>query len=230
MKRKELQEEREEWRRQEFRRSILSAAEKVIVAKGYSALTMDDVAHEAQLSKATLYHYFTSKGELVLEVLGNYFEETEQEIRKINRLPLSAGEKLKKGIHFFLRFNKEKENLSRMLIMDRSFMERMNVFGGDQSRPMPEAARRFITKVKAKRKDILSGASEILKAGIASGEFRRLNVTAAVDILESLLQGYCHIRFWHDRPYSTKEATEIIYEFFLQGIEQKARVAKGASR
>jgi AcrR family transcriptional regulator len=230
MKRKELQEEREERRRGEFRRSILGAAEKVIVAKGYSAMTMDDVAREAQLSKATLYHYFRSKGELVLEVLGNYFDETDQEVRKINRLPLSAGEKLRKGIHFFLRFNKEKENISRMLIMDRSFMERMDVFGGDESRPASEPARRFITKMKAKRKDILDGASEILKEGIASGEFRRLNVTAAVDFLESLLQGYCHVRFWHERPYSIKEATEIVYEFLLQGIGGKTGTAKGASK
>jgi len=230
MKRKEQQEEREEWRRREFRRCILSAAEKVIVAKGYSALTMDDVAREAQLSKATLYHYFRSKGELLLEILGRFFEELEQEVRKINRLRLSARERLRRGIHFYLRFSEEKENISRMLMMDPSVMEKMNIFVAGEGELTSEADRRFITKVKTKRKDILNGAAEILEEGISSGEFRKMNVAAAVIFLESLLQGYSHVRFWPDRRQSTKEATEIIQEFFLQGIEKKDATAKGVSR
>jgi AcrR family transcriptional regulator len=230
MKRKELQEEREEWRRQEFRRCILRAAEGVIVRKGYSAMTMDDVAREAQFSKATLYHYFRSKGELLLEILGNFFEETDQEVQKINRLRLSAREKLKRGIHFYLRFNEEKENISRMLIMDRAFTEKMNIFVSDERTITSEVDRRFITKMKTKRKDILDGVSRILTEGMASGEFRKMDVADAVTFLESLLQGYCHVRFWHDRPLSAKEATEIIQEFFLRGIEKKDGTAKGASR
>jgi AcrR family transcriptional regulator len=230
MKRKELQEEREEWRRQEYRRCILRAAEGIIVRKGYSAMTMDDVAREAQFSKATLYHYFRSKGELLLEILGNFFEETDQEVQKINRLRLSAREKLRRGIHFYLRFNEEKENISRMLIMDRAFTEKMNIFVSDERTITSEVDRRFITKMKTKRKDILDGVSRILKEGMASGEFRKMDVAGAVTFLESLLQGYCHVRFWHDRPYSAKEATEIIQDFFLHGIEKKDGTAKGASR
>jgi hypothetical protein len=117
-----------------------------------------------------------------------------------------------------------------MLIMDRSFTEKMNIFVADESKLTSEVDRRFITKMKVKRKDILDGVSEILKEGIASGEFRQMDVAAAVTFLESLLQGYCHVRFWHDKPYSIKEATEIIYEFFLQGIEKEDGPAKGASR
>ena len=131
MKKKVLQVEREEWRRREFRRCIVHAAEKILVAKGYAGMTMDDVAREAQFSKATLYHYFRSKGELLLEILGHFFEDLEQGIRKINRLPLSATERLRRGIHYYIRFNEEKENISRMLMMDRSFLEKMHIFVAD---------------------------------------------------------------------------------------------------
>ena len=230
MKRKELQKEREDWRRQEFRRCILRAAEKVIVRKGYGAMTMDDVAREAQFSKATLYNYYGSKAELPLEILGNFFEEIDQGVRKINRLRVSAREKLKKGISFYLRFNEEKENISRMLIMDWPFTEKMNISGADESKLSSEVCRRFITKMKTKRKDILNGAAETLEEGIASGEFRKMDVTAAVTFLESLLQGYWHVRFWHDKPYSVKEAANIIHGFFLQGIEKREGPAKGVSQ
>ncbi len=230
MKRKELQREREEKRRQQFRRSILEAAERVIVRKGYQKMTMDDVAREAQLSKATLYHYFRSKAELTLEILDHFFEVVSEEVEKISRLRLSAKDRLKKGIHFYLQFHQDKENISRIFITDKSFVERMNLFVADEKDLTSELDRRFITKMKARRKEILGNVAGFLKDGTASGEFRKIDVPAAVTFLESLLQGYCHLRYWHDRHYSVKEATEIIYGFFLRGILRERGSAKGASQ
>jgi len=54
--------------KEERRAAILAAAEKVFVGKGVSMATMDDIAHEAELSKGTLYLYFDSKDELYLEI------------------------------------------------------------------------------------------------------------------------------------------------------------------
>jgi len=230
MKTQDLRREREERRRREYRRLILEAAERVIVRKGTSAMTMDDVAREAEFSKATIYHYFRSKGELVLELLGNFFDQVEGEVRKITALKGSARDKLERGIRFYLQFNREKENISRMLIMDPAFMHKMSVFITDEKDLAPEVDRKFITKMKSKRKDILDGVAGILRQGVASGEFRRIEIPDAVTFLESLLQGYCHVRYWHDRPYSVKEATAVIHGFFLQGIERKDAPAKGESK
>ena len=230
MKKKQLQREREEWRRKQFRRSILEAAERVIVRKGYQEMTMEDVAREAQLSKATLYHYFRGKGELTLEILGHYFEVVNGEVQKINLLPLSAKEKLRKGIRFYLQFNQDKENISRILITDKSVIEKMKLFVADEKDLTSDLDRRFITKMKARRKEILGNVAGFLKDGVAAGEFRKMDVQAAVTYLESLLQGYCYVRYWHDRHYSVKEATEIIHGFFLRGIQSEKGPAKGASQ
>ncbi|MBT3423886.1 MAG: TetR/AcrR family transcriptional regulator [Bacteroidetes bacterium] len=43
---------------------IIDAAEKVFFKKGVDAATMDDIAHEAELSKGTLYLYFKNKEDL----------------------------------------------------------------------------------------------------------------------------------------------------------------------
>jgi AcrR family transcriptional regulator len=48
------------------RQSILAAAERVFVTKGFEAATMEQVAEEAALAKGTLYLYFTSKEDLFL--------------------------------------------------------------------------------------------------------------------------------------------------------------------
>lgn len=221
---------REEKRRREYRRQILEATERVILRKGTSAMTMDDVAREAAFSKATIYHYFKSKGELVLELLGNYFDEVEAGIGRIAGLRESAEEKLRKGIAFYLRFNREKENISRMLIMDPIFMGKMKILAGEADDAVSEFDRRFITKMRSKRKDIMKKAGRILQQGVESGEFRRVDVPEAVVFLESLLQGYCHVRFWQDKRLSIKKATEIISEYVLQGIINRDRRSKGDAR
>jgi AcrR family transcriptional regulator len=230
MKKKELRKEREERRRQEYRRLILQATERVILHKGLSGLTMDDVAREAEFSKPTLYHYFRSKGELVLEILANFFDEFDQAIHTITAHRQSASQKLKQGIHFFLQFNQQKENISRMLMMDRAFQEKVSIFVTAEPKVASETDRKFIAAMKAKRRDILDSVALILKEGVASGEFRRIDIPSAVTFFESSLMGYCHLRIWHEHPYSVKAATEIIHGYFLQGIDRKNEPVKGESR
>lgn len=54
----------------EFHRgSILAAAERLFAEKGIEGTTMDDIAREAEYSKATLYVYFQSKEEIINAIL-----------------------------------------------------------------------------------------------------------------------------------------------------------------
>ena len=71
----DLRTKRELLRREEIYRSILLAAEKVLLAKGYTAMTMDDVAREACLSKATLYKYIDSKYMILFEIISRYLDD-----------------------------------------------------------------------------------------------------------------------------------------------------------
>jgi AcrR family transcriptional regulator len=73
---------RQQWEKEQRRASILRAAEKVFATKGAALVTMDDIAHEADLGKGTLYLYFESKDELYLEIanrtVGELVEALEQ--------------------------------------------------------------------------------------------------------------------------------------------------------
>ena len=48
--------------------AILDAASELMGSKGYTAMTMDDVANLVGISKATLYQHFPSKHDLVVSV------------------------------------------------------------------------------------------------------------------------------------------------------------------
>jgi len=51
------------------RAQILDGAYRLFRRRGYSRVTMDDIATEARFTKRTLYHHFQSKDELLAEVL-----------------------------------------------------------------------------------------------------------------------------------------------------------------
>lgn len=229
MAKKVLQQEREEWRRREYRRLILQAAERVIVKKGLSATTMDDVAREAEFSKATLYQYFQGKTSLLLEILANFFDEIALGIQEISQGPGSAREKMRASIRFYLEYFQKKENVARMLWMDREFRDRMTMFVSDERRLTTAADLKYLEELKLKRKAGLEGAARIIEQGVAAKEFREIDVPSAVTIIESLLDGFCHLHSWSERTISIGEAVDAIYDFVLKGLENSGSKAKGES-
>jgi AcrR family transcriptional regulator len=54
---------------EQTRKRILEGAYKLFRRQGYSRVTMDDIAAVAALTKRTLYHHFTSKDQLLANVL-----------------------------------------------------------------------------------------------------------------------------------------------------------------
>lgn len=76
--RKEREKDRQQKKRQE---QILDAAKKVFHAKAFTAVTVEDIAKEAELSPAALYLYFKNKDDIyvslnlqLLEYLSNRLE------------------------------------------------------------------------------------------------------------------------------------------------------------
>ncbi|MEA1875230.1 MAG: TetR/AcrR family transcriptional regulator [Bacteroidota bacterium] len=60
--------QRKEREKEQRRKDIIDAAEKVFFKKGLNNSTMDEVAKEAELSKGTLYLYFKSKEDIHFEI------------------------------------------------------------------------------------------------------------------------------------------------------------------
>lgn len=76
--------------------SILECSRKLFDEKGFNGATMDDIAAEADLTKATVYKYFCSKQELLgslllknMKILIKWFSEadesTEDPLEKLNQ-------------------------------------------------------------------------------------------------------------------------------------------------
>jgi TetR/AcrR family transcriptional repressor of nem operon len=59
------------------RQRLLDAALRVIRSKGYSATTVDDICHEAGVTKGSFFHHFKSKDALALAAVAYWREFTE---------------------------------------------------------------------------------------------------------------------------------------------------------
>lgn len=61
--------------RGDSRKKILEAAFELLLARGYSATSVDEICSRAGVSKGSFYHFFHSKEELGLAVLNRFYRE-----------------------------------------------------------------------------------------------------------------------------------------------------------
>jgi len=56
------------------REKLIRSAQALMLAKGYSATGVDDLCRDAGVSKGSFYHQFSSKEELAIAALGEFYE------------------------------------------------------------------------------------------------------------------------------------------------------------
>lgn len=67
----------------ELRENIIEVATGLFRQVGVRAVTMDDIARQAGISKKTIYQEFEDKGALVFEAFSAFLEKEEEVLRKI---------------------------------------------------------------------------------------------------------------------------------------------------
>lgn len=161
------------WERRKEARpgELLAAALELFAAKGYAATRLDDVASRAGVSKGTLYLYFDSKEALFKAVVRSGI------VRAIEE-----GEALVE------QFKGSASELLRVFV--RGWWERIGStsFSGipklmlSEARNFPELAEFYYQEVIQRGEMVFRRA---LERGIESGEFRRVDVGYAVQVLLS---------------------------------------------
>jgi len=78
---------------------ILEASIKLFAEKGFDATSVDEIARNAEINKAMIYYYFSSKEELLSSIIRKSINEFTSIIEDIN---LSNFKDLEEIIHFFV--------------------------------------------------------------------------------------------------------------------------------
>ena len=80
----------------EKRRGILDSAATVFAEQGMEKASMAQIAAHGQVSKALLYHYYPSKGELIFAIISTHLEELDEAIAAADDAALPARQRLRK--------------------------------------------------------------------------------------------------------------------------------------
>ncbi len=157
-------------RRKEARPSELtSAALALFVEKGFAATRLEDIASRAGVSKGTLYLYFESKEALFKAVIQEGILPVVAENEAI-----AAGHA---GSSFELLEKLLAHWWSRIGQNDFSGIPKLMVA---EARNFPEVARFYFENVIRRVKALVG---KTLEHGVASGEFRDLNITTTTDVI-----------------------------------------------
>lgn len=146
---------------------IISAAEKLFINNGLAKTTMDDIANKCELSKATLYLYFKSKDELLMEIilraLYNLYEHLSQAMEK----ELSGPDRLRVMSSSYLGFYREHPWYFKMINGMGEFSEH----GHEDQKNFDPQNSTFLA-ILEKNKQVWDLCATCVIKGIEQGDFR----------------------------------------------------------
>lgn len=187
---------------------IFAAALRLFQAKGYHGASMQDLADAVGMQKASLYYYFHSKEDLLVMVCERGTGAFTQELEEIVASDLDATNKLRRAMECHLVALCEHLDLFTVFLREQKFLGEIQQ-----------------VRLRGEGKKHAALLSAILEQGIASGEFRPVNVT----VTTLAILGMCNWLYEWYSPDGTLEPHEIaaMYsDLVLNGLRQN-RQTKG---
>ncbi len=194
----ETSEEREE--------QILNAAIVVFARQGFSAARMDDIGQEAGLSKGTLYWYFKSKDAIVSAILSRVFEG---ELKKLQKLPGSAGTVTERLLTYLRQYSREIVRLAGLMPLLLDFYAMAT-----RQQSVRECLQGYYRGYRAVLKILL-------QEGIESGEFRQVDLEQTAISLIATIDGL--ILAWSFDPETVplERECEFAAHLVLEGLRAR---------
>jgi TetR/AcrR family transcriptional regulator, cholesterol catabolism regulator len=176
---------------------LVAVAARLFRERGYRATRLDEIADELGVTRAALYYYFDAKQALLEEVCGRTPHAPEQTLQEVQAIP-DAAERL-------LTFARE--------FAKNTASDAARVFFREAKELRPE----FRQQLRERGHRITRGVEEIIEGGIASGQFRPLDVRVVAPGLLAMLNS---LPDWvrAARHGTLEEVTEQLLDVFIRGI------------
>jgi TetR/AcrR family transcriptional regulator len=174
---------------------ILDAAQHRFAAYGYSKVTMDEIAEDIGMAKASLYYYFPTKEAIFRSVVQHEQEEFLSHIQTVLEDKLSAGQKFLEYIRLRIKLTEQLNNLSPM-----------HQQGWNEVRPIFKDLFAGFIQQELRR------ITQILHEGKKNNEFRFDHPQKIASMILHILQGL-HLRFFRGYDqHAISESDRMTYE------------------
>jgi TetR/AcrR family transcriptional regulator len=179
---KEVVRRRKKREKRQRAKSILDAATKVFLAKGYTKTTMDDIALEAEITKPTIYQYFETKEQLYFSLMAPFIEELGSGIEKIEKEVLEGGYETGASL--------VRDMFRNMYGAYRTYPYRFRIVQFfQQSGRIWEMSDSVSSSLNEKGKQNFERIRRVLALGIEQGLLKDYNVYQLTDVLWGLFVG-----------------------------------------
>ena len=101
---------------EEKKEIILRAATRAFAEKGFAAVGIREIAREAGLNSATLYHYFENKEGIYSAVLERTFDQLVEILHEISSLDMEPEPLLRFAIDRYIDFIRDNRDVLKILI------------------------------------------------------------------------------------------------------------------
>jgi TetR/AcrR family transcriptional regulator, repressor of fatR-cypB operon len=187
------------------RKEIMDAAIKVFARRGLSSATLDEVAQEAEFSKGTIYLYFTSKEDLLFNIL------------------ISLSQMIVDGFRTTLDGKRSfKEELYDLFVQAAEFsfknQDEIKTLVGQHVvdfKALSEEGRDKLMKIHGETVKILMDRT---KEAYRKGELRDLSLEAITSMIHGSLDGMSISRWHFESVDDAKKAVGVFIEILFNGI------------
>jgi AcrR family transcriptional regulator len=176
---------------------ISQAAAKVFYEKGFLSTTLADVASKASTTKGSIFHFFSTKDELLFLILYRYHESALAQLKQDLSYSNSPNEKIYCYIKNFIAGYRDRQIESRLALN-----ERVN---------LPQ---RYLTIIKEKEREFVNILRSLVEEVLKKKQQDRKQTT----LLVYSLLGMCTWPYrWFDPrgKSSPEELARTIYEVFV---------------
>jgi len=172
---------------------ILEKSARLFAQKGFEDTSINDIADEVDISKATIYHYFKSKDEIYTEII----LDTLERLVEFSKGAINPADPPNRKVDSFMRAHARffEENFW-------AFTAMLIGFGG-----IRQASQR--TRAIELRDQYEGTLRGIVREGIKAGEFRNVDPALAARAILSMLNWMAR---WY-KPGGSKPAQEFAREY-----------------
>lgn len=182
----------------DYRERVSRTFRDMAMERGFSRVTVDELAARCGISKRTIYRYFKSKDEMIVTVMEEVMSEIEQGIVSALNSSTSSVERLSAAIHAVLRY-----------------MKRINApFLYDLEKNHPHLWER-VEQFRARR---IQQAFEQILSSDQRGFLKDIEPVIFTTALLAAIRSVVNPRFIMEQNLSPEKTVQSLFEIFLYGI------------
>ena len=212
-------EERRKRERENRKNAILKAARKLFFEKGFRSVTVESIARKADLSKGSIYLYYSSKEEIYSQILLKDIDKFHDRVADILQDSSGASEALIRLAEIYVNYFLNDRELFRIL---------MNFMIHNNGMNLPADLNIHIIKTMNRAIDVFE---QILKFGMEKGEFPpdtnlRLNRNAIWGLLNGIIALHLFTGKEAKRAETIRSTIKTSLEIYIRGLRSSAYCKK----